>query len=89
MKSRFSFAPKKDTTVGFVFRNVDVEMPIVSVPCMCEHSDVTVEDHGGLREHRETHEQDRFIKRSGVYVIKLMVPKLMVRQSPFGKLGAP
>ena len=61
-----------------VFQNLEVEMPIVSVPMLCHHSDVDFKKRGGTIRHRTTGEVSRFIKKSGVYFIKLKVKKALV-----------
>ena len=61
-----------------VFQNLEVAMPIISVPMLCQHSDVGFKKRGGTIKHRESGETSHFIKRSGVYFIKLKVKRSLV-----------
>ena len=57
-----------------VFQNGDVQMPIISVARLSEHHDTLFNDHGGKLVHRDSGKETPFVKRSGVYFIRLAIP---------------
>ena len=49
-------------------------MPILSVARLGEHHDTLFNDHGGKLVHRDSGKETPFVKRSGVYFIRLAIP---------------
>ena len=83
MKSRGRFAVHARTSEGHKtcasFIDANVEMPILSVAQICEGgaegSEAFFRKKDGFIQDRSTGLKSRFIKRKGVYFMKLYVPK--------------
>ena len=73
------------------FHDFDVSMPILSVAKLAEENlDVTFSKKGGTMPNLSTNLSSRFVKRAGVYFMKIMVPKKISQSSDrFGRLSAP
>ena len=78
-------------TVTTVFQDADVDMPILSVAVLSASgpmgSDVRFKKHDGYIEDIATGKRCKFIKRQGVYFIKLLVPKNLVTHEESGFAG--
>ena len=57
------------------FQNGDVQMPILSVDKLSANHDSFFNDVGGKLIHRKTGKETKFIKKYGVYFIRLAIPK--------------
>ena len=83
MKSRGQFTVFAKTHEGHstnaTFIDADVEMPILSVAQVCKGgpmgSDACFRKRDGFIQDNATGQKTRFIKRKGVYFMRLLVPK--------------
>ena len=80
MHSEGYFTVKGETTEGHItsttFVNAPVDMPIISVAEICDgDSDVNFTKQGGTIVDGSTGKTSRFVKRLGVYFIKLRVSR--------------
>ena len=57
------------------FQNAKVGMPIMSIAKLGQEHDTRFGQHGGELTHRSSRKVTKFIKRAGVYFLKLMVHK--------------
>ena len=71
------------------FQNAEVGMPIFSISQVtAEQHEVTFREHDGYILHVPSGKKFFFIKRSGVYFIKMKVPRELVLEGGFGRHGA-
>ena len=56
------------------FQNGDVHLPILSVARLSDHHDALFHDSGGVLTHRKSKRKTNFVKKDGVYFIRLKVP---------------
>ena len=56
------------------FQNGDVHLPILSVARLSDHHYTLFHDTGGTLTHRKSKRQTKFVKKDGVYFIRLRVP---------------
>ena len=80
---------KPDKLSG-VWKNANVEMPILSTHELARHKNkLEYDEHEGVIRHKETGEETQFIQRAGVYFVKLFFPKDSVgdTSSDFGRPG--
>ena len=92
MKVRGCIPVKGRTVEGEVldlpFHDADVSMPIISIATLSndERYDVNFSKTGGVVMNNSTSQTSRFIKRAGVYFMKILVAKTKTPSAaPFGR----
>ena len=73
------------------FHDSNVSMPIISIPKLCDDNyDVGFSKRGGKVLNLSTQRTSQFVKRAGVYFMKILVPKGVKTESDrFGRPSAP
>ena len=67
------------------FQNAPVAMPILSIGEVNEDNcETTFRKDGGVINHLDTHKQIEFVKRAGVYFVKMRVPKSLIEDMQGG-----
>ena len=56
------------------FHNGDVHLPIISVARLSDHHGTLFHESGGALTHRKSKKQTHFVKKDGVYFMRLKVP---------------
>ena len=78
--------------VRIPFTNANVQMPILSIAKLASEHDAFFRQHDGELVHRKTSKRIPFVKRAGVYFMKVAVRREIVQPNktnttPFGRSG--